>query len=91
VDNHELVRRGLAALVNAEDDMASCGEVPCSEEGEYSILINTNPQVLVIVENAPVPVEHDRPDYLLVIGLTILTSLIFALLAAVVLEKEKML
>lgn len=31
VDDHELVRRGLAALLNAERDLQACGEVPCGE------------------------------------------------------------
>ena len=47
VDNHELVRRGLAALVNAEDDMMSCGEVPCVEESIDAVL-RARPEVVII-------------------------------------------
>nr|MBA2498834.1 hypothetical protein [Chitinophagaceae bacterium] len=34
--------------------------------GQYNLVINTEAQVLVVVENAPVPVKADRPDYLVV-------------------------
>jgi len=37
IDNHELVRRGLAALINAEADLVSCGEVACTESAMETV------------------------------------------------------
>jgi DNA-binding NarL/FixJ family response regulator len=47
VDNHELVRRGLAALVNAESDMHCCGEAPC-DESAMDVVNSTQPDVVII-------------------------------------------
>lgn len=56
--------------------------------GEYRILINTNPQVLMVVEYAPLPVKHDRPDFVLTLVLTFITSLLMAILLVIILEKR---
>lgn len=47
VDNHELVRRGLAALVNAEEDMVACAEVACTPE-VVDTVIQCRPDVVII-------------------------------------------
>ena len=47
VDNHELVRRGLAALVNAEPDMRCCGEAPCDESAMEAVNA-AQPDVVII-------------------------------------------
>jgi len=47
VDNHDLVRRGLAALINAEDDMASCGEVACNASAVDAVM-QLRPDVVII-------------------------------------------
>lgn len=46
-DDHELVRRGLAALVNAEEDMECCAEVPCTDAA-LDAAIRCQPDVVVI-------------------------------------------
>lgn len=47
VDNHELVRRGLAALVNVEKDMVCCGEASCDETAMPAIE-EAQPDVVII-------------------------------------------
>lgn len=47
VDNNELVRRGLAALVNGEVDMASCGEIACGEASSEAVA-RRRPDVVMI-------------------------------------------
>ncbi|MES2693305.1 MAG: response regulator transcription factor [Verrucomicrobiota bacterium] len=48
VENHELVRRGLAALVNAEKDMATCGEIACNAGAAVAAVAALGPDVVVI-------------------------------------------
>jgi len=56
---------------------------------QYNLVITADPEVLVVVENAAVPVKHDRPDYLLTLIATIFISFIFAFLVLLVLEKRR--
>jgi DNA-binding NarL/FixJ family response regulator len=52
VDNHALVRRGLAALVSAEGDMVSCGDVPCTE-AVLDTVAALRPDVVVMDVSTP--------------------------------------
>lgn len=56
---------------------------------QYNLVITADPEVLVIVENAAVPVKHDRPDYFITILATVICSLVFAFLVALALEKRR--
>jgi hypothetical protein len=56
---------------------------------QYRLVINTNPQVLVVTENAAVPVRHDRPDYFITTGIAVLASIVFALFFILVFESRK--
>jgi DNA-binding NarL/FixJ family response regulator len=47
VDNHEFVRRGLAALIDAEEDMVSCGAVACDENAVDAVM-RLRPDVVII-------------------------------------------
>ena len=47
VDSHQLVRRGLAAMLNAEDDLESCGEVSSTAAAMDEIL-QRQPDVVLI-------------------------------------------
>jgi len=47
VDNHELVRRGLIALVNAESDMIACGAVACCD-ATFDEVVRTKPDAVII-------------------------------------------
>jgi uncharacterized protein involved in exopolysaccharide biosynthesis len=57
--------------------------------GEYQLLINSGSQVLLVVEKARAAVYPDKPDRIRTIVATAFISLIFALLAALVMEKRK--
>lgn len=56
---------------------------------QYNLVISTEPEVLVVVENAAVPVKHDRPDYFIIILATIICSFVFAFLVVLALEKRR--
>lgn len=56
---------------------------------QYNLVISTEPEVLVVVENAAVPVKHDRPDYFITILATIICSFVFAFLVVLALEKRR--
>jgi len=57
--------------------------------GEYQLLTNTGSQVLLVVEKARPATRPDKPDWIKTIVATAFLSLIFALLAALVMEKRK--
>lgn len=46
VDDHALVRRGLAALINAEPDLAVCGEAATLQDGLIAIAV-TRPDLVI--------------------------------------------
>ena len=56
---------------------------------QYTLVITANPEVLVVVENAAVPVKHDRPDYFITILATLICSFVFAFLVVLALEKRR--
>ena len=56
---------------------------------QYNLVITANPEVLVVVENAAIPVKHDRPDYFITILATLICSFVFAFLVALALEKRR--
>ena len=56
---------------------------------QYNLVITADPEVLVVVENAAVPVKHDRPDYFITILATVICSLVFAFFVALALEKRR--
>ena len=56
---------------------------------QYNLVITADPEVLVVVENAAVPVKHDRPDYFITILATLICSFVFAFLVALALEKRR--
>ncbi len=47
VDNHEFVRRGLAALIDAEEDMVACGAVAC-DANAVDAVVRLRPDVVII-------------------------------------------
>ena len=47
VDNHELIRRGLAALVNAESDMVACAEAACTTSALEAVA-RFEPDVVIV-------------------------------------------
>lgn len=47
IEDHELVRRGLVAMVNAETDMACCGEFATSEEA-FAALEGKSVDVVIV-------------------------------------------
>ncbi len=51
-DNHDLVRRGLAAVLNGEPDLACCGTSGC-DDGLLAAIAATQPQV-VLIDVSPV-------------------------------------
>jgi uncharacterized protein involved in exopolysaccharide biosynthesis len=57
--------------------------------GEYQLLTNTGPKVLLVVEKARPATRPDKPDWIRTIVATAVLSLIFALLAALIMEKGK--
>lgn len=56
---------------------------------EYELLINSNPKVLVVVENASAPSKADRPKVFTWLVITLFAGFIFAVLTVVVLEKNR--
>lgn len=47
IDGHDLVRRGLAALLNAQPDMQCCGEAGVDEQA-FGLVASCRPDVVVI-------------------------------------------
>ena len=56
---------------------------------QYNLVISAEPEVLVVVENATVPVKHDRPDYFITILATVICSFVFAFLTVLALERRR--
>jgi uncharacterized protein involved in exopolysaccharide biosynthesis len=57
--------------------------------GEYELIVNANPKVLLIVENAAVPSRPDRPHLLTWLLITAFAGFVFAVLTALVLERKR--
>ena len=57
--------------------------------GQYQLMVDSKPPVLVVVEKAKKPVWPDRPKRLPIMVATGLLSFLFALLVAVVLQRRK--
>ena len=52
VDDHELVRTGIEALLNSQDDISVVGVTNCGEEA-LEILENISPDVILMDINMP--------------------------------------
>jgi hypothetical protein len=57
--------------------------------GEYQLIVDNKPPVLIVVEKARVSDWPDKPKYLRVLMATFVLSLIFGLLAVLLIEKVK--
>jgi uncharacterized protein involved in exopolysaccharide biosynthesis len=57
--------------------------------GEYQLIIDSKPPAMITVEKAKPSTRPDRPRRLQIMAATAVLSLLFALLAAVVLERKK--
>ena len=57
--------------------------------GEYELMLDNKPPVLIVVENAKPANSPDKPRKLMIIASAALLSLIFGLLLAMVLERRK--
>ena len=57
--------------------------------GEYELLTNSGSQSLLVVEKARPAIRPDKPDWIRTIVATAVLSLVFALLATLVMEKRK--
>ena len=57
--------------------------------GEYGLIVDSKPPALITVENAKPATRPDRPRRMQIMAATAVLSLLFALLAAVVLERKK--
>lgn len=57
--------------------------------GEYQLMVDSKPAVLLVVEQAAVAQQPDRPQRLLILTGTAVLSFFFALLLAVILQKRK--
>ncbi len=57
--------------------------------GEYQLMVDNKPPVLIIVEKAKAAIRPDRPKRLQIMVATGVLSLLFAFLAALVLERRK--
>jgi len=57
--------------------------------GQYQLVIDNKPPVLMIVEKAKPAIRRDRPRYIRVLIATVFLSLFFGLLVAVLLERRK--
>lgn len=57
--------------------------------GEYQLMVDSKPAVLLVVENASVSLKPDRPQRLLILAGTALLSFLFALLLAVILQRRQ--
>ncbi len=57
--------------------------------GEYQLIIDSKPPALITVENAKPAIWPDRPRRMQIMVATAVLSLLFALLAAIVLERKK--
>lgn len=52
IDDHPLLRTGIAALVDLEDDMTVCGQAGSGEEA-LSMLRNLSPDIIIVDESLP--------------------------------------
>lgn len=57
--------------------------------GEYQLMIDTKPPVLILVEKAKASSRPDKPERVRIMTATAILSLLFALLAALVMDKGK--
>jgi hypothetical protein len=57
--------------------------------GEYQLIIDTNPAVLVVVEKARASVKPDKPGIMRILVATAVISFLFSLLLALFLERRK--
>jgi uncharacterized protein involved in exopolysaccharide biosynthesis len=57
--------------------------------GEYQLLVDSNPRVLIVVEKAKPSGWPDRPRRIQIMMATAVLSFLFALLAALVMERKK--
>jgi uncharacterized protein YaaR (DUF327 family) len=71
--------------------------IPSAEElneykkliSQYTLLVNTKPQVLILVEDARPDVKPDRPKFWLVFVISIVAAFMFGVLLALFLESRK--
>lgn len=47
LENHDLVRRALETLVNAESDMVTCGATACTESA-FALVADARPDVVIV-------------------------------------------
>ena len=90
----EGLRSGRDKLKQQSDSSSSNALVSRIEQydkliGEYQLMVDSKPPVLIAVENARPAVGPDRPRLKQVVVATALLSLIFSLLVALLLEKRK--
>lgn len=57
--------------------------------GEYQLIVDSKPPVLLTVEKAKVAIKPDKPKRLQIMIGTVVLSFVFALLAALVMERRK--
>ncbi|MCY7310167.1 MAG: hypothetical protein LH619_05255, partial [Chitinophagaceae bacterium] len=57
--------------------------------GEYQLMVDSKPPALIIVEKAKVSLRPDRPKRLQIMIATAVLSLLFALFAALVMQRSK--
>jgi LPS O-antigen subunit length determinant protein (WzzB/FepE family) len=57
--------------------------------GEYQLIVDTKPPVLLIVEKAKAAIKPDKPKRMQIMIATLVLSFLFALLAALVMERRK--
>src|SRR5258706_5759161 len=96
IDSINLLHPGIALTQQAEEPYSIHRKVLLSQleeyqkiAGEYQLLTNTGTRVLLVIEKARSSVYPDKPDWIKTIIATAFLSLIFALLAALVMEKRK--
>jgi uncharacterized protein involved in exopolysaccharide biosynthesis len=56
---------------------------------EYQVMLDLNPQVLLLVESARPSLKADKPDWLQALFLIFFASLLFGLAVALLLETTK--
>src|SRR5260221_5380861 len=96
IDSINLLHPGIALTQQAEEPYSIRRKVLLGQleeyqklAGEYQLLTNAGSQVLLVVEKARPATRPDKPDWIKTIVATAFLSLIFALLAALVMEKRK--
>ena len=57
--------------------------------GEYQLMIDSKPPVLLVVEKAKASIRPDKPKRMQIMIATAVLSFLFALLAALVMERRK--